>query len=217
MLLPKRNMSRLQEYRVIDPNGARGTLLTTSRFLDDNPHRLIRLADGQELLVPKQLLKPNDDGSFLLTVPVSDLVHRRPEQDREPSREPQSTLQKQSPQSEKIVPVIQEELDVGRRTVESGRIRVNKRVETTESVIDEPLLHQSYDVQRTAVNRIVEDIPEPHYDGDTLVLPILEEVLVVEKRLILREEVRITPVREEVRDPQTHTVRREHIDVERVQ
>jgi stress response protein YsnF len=67
------------------------------------------------------------------------------------------------------------------------------------------------------VNRIVEDIPEPHYDGDTLVLPILEEVLVVEKRLILREEVRITPVREEVRDPQTHTVRREHVDVERVQ
>jgi uncharacterized protein (TIGR02271 family) len=206
-------MSRLQHYRVTDTNGARGTLLTTSRFLDDNPHRLIRLEDGQELLVPKQLLKPNDDGSFLLTVPVSDLVHEQREQVHEP-REP---LHEQREQAEKVVPVIQEELDIGKRTVESGRIRVNKRIETTESLIDEPLLQQGYDIQRTAVNRIIDDIPKPRYDGDTLVLPILEEVLVVEKRLILREEVRITPVREEVRDPQTHTVRREHVEVERVQ
>jgi uncharacterized protein (TIGR02271 family) len=188
-------------------------LLTTSRFLDDNPHRLIRLEDGQELLVPKQLLKPNDDGSFLLTVPVSDLVHEQ----REVVHEPREPLHEQREQAEKVVPVIQEELDIGKRTVESGRIRVNKRIETTESLIDEPLLQQGYDIQRTAVNRIIDDIPKPRYDGDTLVLPILEEVLVVEKRLILREEVRITPVREEVRDPQTHTVRREHVEVERVQ
>jgi uncharacterized protein (TIGR02271 family) len=100
--------------------------------------------------------------------------------------------------------------------VESGRIRINKRIETTESVVDEPLLQHSYDIQRTAVNRIIDDPPTPHYDGDTLVLPVIEEVLVVEKRLILREEVRITPKREEVRDPQTHTVRREHVEVERV-
>jgi uncharacterized protein (TIGR02271 family) len=190
-------------------------LLTTSRFLDDNPHRLIRLEDGQELLVPKQLLKPNDDGSYLLTVPVSDLVHEPREQQSEHQQNEQRQERREQ-QSEQLVPVIQEELDVGKRTVESGRIRVNKRVETTESVIDEPLLQQGYDIQRTAVNRIIEEIPKPHYDGDTLVLPILEEVLVVEKRLIFREEVRITPVREEVRDPQTHTVRREHVEVERV-
>jgi uncharacterized protein (TIGR02271 family) len=111
---------------------------------------------------------------------------------------------------------VQEELDIERRVVESGRIRVNKRIETTESVVDEPLVHESYDIQRTSVNRIVDDVPKPHYDGDTLVLPILEEVLVVEKRLVLREEVRITPKREEVRDPQTHSLRREHVEVERV-
>jgi uncharacterized protein (TIGR02271 family) len=117
---------------------------------------------------------------------------------------------------DKVIPVIEEELDVGKHAVEAGRIRVSKRVETTESVIDEPLLQQGYDIERTQVNRIIEDVPQPRYDGDTLVLPILEEVLVVEKRLILREEIRITRTREELRDPQTHTVRREHVDVERV-
>jgi len=198
-------MSRQQQFRVTDRNGVRGTLLTTSRFLDDNPHRLIRLEDGRELLVPKQLLRPQDDGSFMLTAPIADLMGDPPVRDDKLVQGDQF-----------IVPVMQEELDVETRRVESGRIRVNKRVETTESVIDEPLLVQSYDIQRTAVNRIVEDVPTPRYDGDTLVLPILEEVLVVEKRLILREEVRITPKREQVRDPQTHSVRREHVDVERV-
>src|SRR4029079_17236616 len=152
-----------------------------------------------ELLVPRQLLRPQDDGSFVLTVPVSDLL----------SSERASV-------KETVVPVVQEELDVGKRVVESGRIRVNKKIETTESIVDEPLLHQGFDIQKTSVNRIIEDVPEPRYEGKTLVLPILEEVLVVEKRLILREEVRITPKREEVRDPQTHSLRREHVEVERV-
>ena len=67
-------MSRQQQFRVVDSNGIRGTLLTTSRFLDDNPHRLVRLEDGRELLVPKHLLRPQDDGSFLLTAPIRDLL-----------------------------------------------------------------------------------------------------------------------------------------------
>jgi len=182
---------------VIDPDGTTGILLASSRFLDDNPNRLIRLEDGREIVVPKQLLRPQDDGSFLLTVRLRDILSS------DSSRE-------------KVVPVIQEELSVGKRVVDTGRIRVNKRVETTESVVDEPLLRESYDIQRTSVNRMIEEAPKPHYEGDTLVLPILEEVLVVEKRLILREEVRITPKREEVRDPQTHSLRREQVEVERV-
>lgn len=175
-------MSRTQEYRVVDPDGATGILSASSRFLDDNPNRLIRLDDGREIVVPKELLRPQDDGSFRLTARVRDIL----------SSESQPG------------------------TVDTGRIRVNKRVETTESLVDEPLLRESYDIQRMSVNRIVEEAPKPHYEGDTLVLPILEEVLVVEKRLILREEVRVTPKREEVHDPQTHTLRREQVEVERV-
>jgi uncharacterized protein (TIGR02271 family) len=195
-------MSRQQQFRVVDNNGVTGTLPTTSRFLDDNPHRLVRLDDGRELLVPKRLLRPQDDGSFLLTAPVQDLLgDRRAEE---------------TSNRETVVPVMREELDVQKRVVETGRIRVSKKVETTESVVDEPLLHEAYDIQKVPVNRIVEEAPKPRYDGDTLVLPVLEEVLIVEKRLVLREELRITPKREEVRDPQTHSLRREHVEVERV-
>jgi uncharacterized protein (TIGR02271 family) len=203
-------MSRQQQFRVIDSNGVRGTLLTTSRFLDDNPHRLVRLDDGRELLVPKNLLRPQDDGSFLLTAPIRELLGDERKEVASLARD-ETNFDRQT-----ILPVVQEELEVQKRVVESGRIRVNKKVETTESIVDEPLLRQGFDIQKIPVNRIIDEVPTPRYDGATLVLPILEEVLVVEKRLVLREEVRITPKREEVRDPQTHSLRREHVEVERV-
>src|SRR3569833_3291736 len=105
-------MSRQQQFRVVDSNGVKGTLLTTSRFLDDNPHRLVRLQDGRELLVPKSLLGPQDDGSILLTAPIPQLL---------------CDIHKEKPPTQKTKkPKDQKELDVERRAVESGRIRVNK-------------------------------------------------------------------------------------------
>jgi uncharacterized protein (TIGR02271 family) len=208
-------MSRHQEFRVTDADGVVGRLLTTSRFLDDNPHRLIRLADGRELLLPKRMLTPQEDGSFHVNASFAELLgDNRGGLAPEPSRGDEE--QESHYEEDAVLPVMEEQLNIEKRVIESGRIRVHKKVETTESVVDEPLLHQGYDIERIPLNRVVDGMPESRYDGDTLILPILEEVLVVEKRLILKEEVRITPKREEVRDPQTHTVRREHAEVERV-
>jgi stress response protein YsnF len=54
-------------------------------------------------------------------------------------------------------------------------------------------------------------------EGDTLIVPLAEEVLVVEKRVFVREEVRITRRREQVREPQQVPVRREDVVVERTE
>jgi len=54
---------------------------------------------------------------------------------------------------------------------------------------------------------------ETRYEGDTMIIPILEEVLVVEKRLLLREEIRITRRQSVVRDPQEYILRREEATV----
>lgn len=118
--------------------------------------------------------------------------------------------------NDNMIPVMQEEIDIGKRLVES-RLRLRKRVEHEEQTIDEPLLESSYDIERFEKNVVVTDPPKPRYEGDTLVLPVLEEILVVEKRLILREEFRITPKSKQVRRPKTLSVRREHIDVERIE
>jgi len=165
-------------------------MFATSRFLDDSDHRLLRLPDGQELLVDRNLLESQTDGTYRLTVPLSQL------QSTGSFAIPAEPLQTRDLDSEMVIPAIEERLDVAKRKVETGRIRISKTVESSDSVIDEPLLRERYEVERVTVNRILTEPAEPRYEGDTLILPVMEEVLVVEKRLVLREEVRVTRTRQ---------------------
>jgi stress response protein YsnF len=50
-----------------------------------------------------------------------------------------------------------------------------------------------------------------------MIVPILEEVLVVEKRLMVKEEIHITKQRVEKHAPQRVTLRREEAVIERMQ
>ena len=83
--------------------------------------------------------------------------------------------------------------------------------------MDEPLQREEVTVERVPVNELVEgEAPMPHYENEVFVIPILEEVLVVQKRLLLKEEVRVTRRRTTVSKPQQVTLRREVVEVERV-
>jgi stress response protein YsnF len=66
------------------------------------------------------------------------------------------------------------------------------------------------------VNRVVEGPIPVRYEGDTMVVSVLEEVLVVGTRLLLKEEVHITTRRTETHRPVPVTRRREDVAVERV-
>ena len=84
-----------------------------------------------------------------------------------------------------------EELHVTRRIVDRGGIRVRIGVEERDESIDVLLREQSIEVTRVPVGRVVTTAPEQRQEGDTLVIPILEEVLVIERRLVLKEEIRV--------------------------
>ena len=117
-----------------------------------------------------------------------------------------------------VVPLYEEQVDVEKRVVESGRTRVRKHVEEHSETVDEPLIRQEVRVDRVPIDRIVEGPPpQQRYEGETLVVPVLEEVLVVEKRLRLKEELRISRIQQTVREPQTFVLRSEDVTVERVQ
>jgi uncharacterized protein (TIGR02271 family) len=115
-----------------------------------------------------------------------------------------------------VVPVVEETLDVDRRQVTTGRVRISKHVTREEVVVDEPVLRDRVDVERRAVNRIVAQAPGVRQDGDVTIVPILEEVLVIEKRLMLREELHIRRTHTTAHEPQRHSLRREHARVERI-
>ncbi len=116
-----------------------------------------------------------------------------------------------------VIPVVQEVPLVSKRTVQTGRVRVEKTVSEREVVVDEPLLRHEVRIERTSIGRDVsaaEELPRIRYEGETMVVPVLEEMPVVVRRIILTEEIRITRVQREVRNPQTVEVRVEQVSIE---
>jgi uncharacterized protein (TIGR02271 family) len=124
---------------------------------------------------------------------------------------------KYSPPTEtQVLPILEETLDVQTRQVETGRVRLSKVVRERAETVDEPLLREEVTVERKVVNRRVEHPPTVRQAWDTLIIPVVEEILVVEKRLMLKEELHITTRRVEEHKPQTVTLRREEVRMERL-
>ncbi len=115
------------------------------------------------------------------------------------------------------IPVVQEELQVGKRVFETGQgVRIHKRVSEEAFRIDEHLVQQELEIEHVPVDAWVDGpVPQQRHEGATLVIPVLEEVLVVEKRLRLKEEIRITAkaTQREVSEPVV--LRSEHVSIER--
>ena len=114
-----------------------------------------------------------------------------------------------------VVPVSREELDVGKRTVETGRVAVRKTVSTHEEKVEVPLDHDEVDIERIAIDRVVDELPRQRYEGDVLVIPVLEEVLVVRKQWVLKEELRVRKRAVRAMHEESVALRAEHVKVER--
>jgi uncharacterized protein (TIGR02271 family) len=116
----------------------------------------------------------------------------------------------------RAVPLFAEELHVTRERVATGSVRIDKRVVRRTEHVDEPVMEERVEVERRAVNRIVDAPPPVRQEGDTLIIPLLEEVLIVEKRLVVREELHVKRVRDQSRVRQDVTLESEHANVERI-
>src|SRR5919199_5690550 len=88
--------------------------------------------------------------------------------------------------------LVEEQLKVGKREVERGRVVVRTRVETREEVAETDLRQEEVEVERVPVGRVVEAPPPVREEGGVLIVPVLEERLVVTAELVLVEEIRIT-------------------------
>lgn len=116
-----------------------------------------------------------------------------------------------------VIPVIEEQLQVETRVVETGTVRIAKTVGTREETISQPLMREDLTVERVPVNRVVQEATPIRYEGETMIVPLLEEVLYVEKRLVLKEELRITLRKNVTEHTETVTLRREDAQIERIE
>ena len=113
----------------------------------------------------------------------------------------------------RVLPVLEEQLDIRKVAVETGAVRVRKIVHEESRTVDLALMQEEVSVARVPVNRVVENKFHSRQEGDTLVIPIFKEV--VTKHLVLVEEVRITTRRNPEASTQEVTLKREEAVVER--
>jgi stress response protein YsnF len=115
-----------------------------------------------------------------------------------------------------IVPVVSEEVHAEAVPVEQGGVRVTKRVEGHEEILEQELRRGRAEVRRVKANRVVDGPQQAQQVGDTLVIPVVSEVLVVTKQWVVTEEIHITRIEEVERVEQQVTVNQEFADVERL-
>jgi uncharacterized protein (TIGR02271 family) len=198
-------MASPKVVRVTGPGSLRGTIDTAAWPLDNSRAEvLVQLEGGAAALVPLDALARQDDGSYHLTL------------DSAAFEQCKAAGEARANDSPLVLPVIQETVDVHTTPVEKGRVRIRKTVHEREELVDPPLLRGEVVVERVPINRVVEGPIPVRSEGDTLIIPLFEEVLVVERRLLLKEEVHLTKRRVETHTPQRVTLRREEAIVERI-
>ena len=114
-----------------------------------------------------------------------------------------------------IIPVIQEQIVIEKEVVETGKVRVSKTVSEETASLNIPLIQETYDVQRMPVKQVLDTPPGIRYEGETIVVPVMREILIVEKKYELIEEVRLTKKTTSIPHIQEITLLKEHVHVER--
>jgi len=190
--------------KVKDKDGVWGTVVSGAPHLFSSPAQVVVQAEsGQQILVPTDTLIQQPDGSYYLPLRLAELQH--------------SGSAHGGPKDESIVvPVLVEELEVQKRPVETGKVRITKVVHERETLVDEPLLRDNVAISRVPVQRVVDGPIPVREDNDTMIISVVEEVLVVEKRWMLREEIHIRKRRTETHQPQRITLRSEDVQIERI-
>src|SRR3954467_6759421 len=115
-----------------------------------------------------------------------------------------------------VIPVIEEEVAAGVKAVKTGGVRVDKHVEKRIRKLTAPLLHEDVEVRRVPVNRVVTEAPKVRKKGDTVIVPVVEEELVVTKRLVLKEEIHLIKRRTKDRFVKEVELNRERAEVHRL-
>jgi hypothetical protein len=132
---------------------------------------VVRLESGEYILVPRDQLRRESNGSASL---LSDIDELR-------ARHAMASLV-----------LAEEELTVEKRERVRGSTFIRVTPHTDQRAVAVPLNEEHAEVRRVRVERFVDQAPPIRTEGDVVVVPVMEEVLVVEKRLMLREEIHIT-------------------------
>jgi Uncharacterized protein conserved in bacteria len=197
-------MDSADSKTVTDTEGICGRVVSASPDVRSTAaYMVVQLDNGPQVLVPTHLLIPQPDGSYVLPCCLAEL-------------EPAGSEHRVHQDEPLVIPVVVEELEVQKQVVETGKVRLTKVVHERETLVDEPLWRENVTITRVPMERVVEGPVPVREEEGTTILSVVEEVLVVEKRWMLREEIHIRQERRETHQPQRITLRSEEVQIERV-
>jgi stress response protein YsnF len=113
------------------------------------------------------------------------------------------------------IPLHVEEVSVSRREVEKANVQIALITETREQLVDKELTHVRIEIERVPIGRTIEVVPSISQEGDTTIIPVVEEIVVVERRLVLKEEVRIRRVSTTEQHQETVVLRQQEVLITR--
>jgi uncharacterized protein (TIGR02271 family) len=192
---------RNEAAEVIGRDGLRGVLVDPIENARENDTVRIQLDTGGTIAVPADMLRRRSSGQYELLLGPEDLRG---------STDPNRSTE------EAVVPVLAEELVVGKQPYVTGGVRVHRRVHEHEEIVSMPLLKEHVDVRRVVVDREVDGPLPVRQEGDTTVVPIVEEVLVYSKRYVLKEEIHITRTVVQEQHEEKVVLHRQEAEVERL-
>ncbi|WP_026630995.1 YsnF/AvaK domain-containing protein [Dyadobacter alkalitolerans] len=116
----------------------------------------------------------------------------------------------------KKIPVIEEKLVISSKVVETGSVFISKKVLEEEVFADATVTSEEVTIERKEINQYVDAAPAPvRQEGDITIISVVKEVLVVEKRLMLVEEIHIKKQQHQDQKTYSQVLRKEEVTISR--
>jgi stress response protein YsnF len=122
-----------------------------------------------------------------------------------------------SPSGEPHILLHAEDLTVAKLEVADDIVRVRTVTGEHETFVDETLNHVRVQIERVPIGRQVEAIPPVRQEGDTTILSVVEETLVIARRLILKEEIHIRRLHVAERHQEAVVLRKQEAVITRIE
>ena len=117
--------------------------------------------------------------------------------------------------AEQVIALESERLNVSKKRVVTGEVEVSTITRLHDALVDEALTSQHVTVERVAIDRVIDAAPEVREEDGVLIVPVIEEIVVVERRLVLKEEIRIHRSTSTQRHRETVTLRQQEAVIQR--
>lgn len=115
------------------------------------------------------------------------------------------------------IPLAEEPVSVTKRKVETARVRVRTVVDRHVDIARAVLEHEEVEIRRVPKDEVVSEPPPVRQEGNVTIVPVVEERLFVEKRLVVVEEIHLKRVHKAAEFSQPVELARQRVEIEREQ